>query len=364
MSKEREMVTRIEEFLQASTEVRLRMAREPVYEGAVRAYLGAEAFEEYRRASYRLDTDHLAAGVPKNLVFVPGVMGSLLQSQTKGGIWWVDVRTRKHLDDLRLAPDGRSDADSDNDIGPVTTDPTYEPFLSAVLSRQDFGHVLFPYDWRKSLSLSASSLRDLVTRLNGENGGRPVHLVAHSMGGLMVRAALLEHGDELWPLLGRIVFLGTPHFGSPAIAGYLKNHLWGRELLAVLGLYLSRETFRSLWGVIGLLPAPRGIYPGTRASDPSLWPSSDPKDKYLHPCANFDLYSAEAWQLDLDGKATSQLQAVLDSAADTHQRMFAAHQALEWDQLDRMLVIAGVGYRTLFRLAYRSEFFGIWGSSP
>jgi pimeloyl-ACP methyl ester carboxylesterase len=350
----------IDEFLRASTEQRLQMARDPAYEGEIRAYLGTEAFNEYRIAAGRLDTAHLAVGAPKNLIFVPGVMGSLLQSRTKGGIWWVDVRTRKHLDDLRLASDGRSDVDPANDIAPTTTDPTYEPFLSAVLARNDFGHELFPYDWRKPLSLSASSLRDLVVRLHRENGGQPVHLVTHSMGGLIVRAALLEHGDQLWPLLGRIVFLGTPHYGTPAIAGYLKNHLWGFELLAVLGLYLSRETFRSLWGVLGMLPAPRRTYPGTRPGDPDPWQPSHSGGQYVHPCANFDLYHADAWDLDLDTQAAAQLQTILDAAAEMHTRLHVGHQALGWGQLDRMLVIAGVGYRTLFRLAYRSGFFGLW----
>jgi hypothetical protein len=51
-------------------------------------------------------------------------MGSLLASTTKGGIWWVDVRTRGHIDDLRLAPDGESDHDPDNAVEPVATDPS------------------------------------------------------------------------------------------------------------------------------------------------------------------------------------------------------------------------------------------------
>jgi hypothetical protein len=176
----------------------------------------------------------------------------------------------------------------------------------------------------------------------------------------MVRAALLKHGDDLWPALGKIVFIGTPHYGSPAIAGYLKNHLWGLELLAVLGLYLSRTTFRSLWGVLGMLPAPRGIYPGTRSDDPRPWQPAETGDRYIHPCANFDLYRADAWDLGLNTAAAAQLQAVLDAAADVHASMLKAHRELGWSQLDRMLIIAGVGYRTLFRLAYRREFFGLW----
>lgn len=67
------------------------------------------------------------------------------------------------------------------------------------------------------------------------------------MGGLVVRATLLQHGAELWPRVGRMEFIATPHYGAAAIADYLKNHFWGTELMALLGLYLSRETLRSLW---------------------------------------------------------------------------------------------------------------------
>lgn len=355
------MASWIETFLTAAPEERLRLARDPANEQELRRHLGDAAYGDYRQLADKLDEQHLSLRAPKNLIFIPGVMGSLLKSDSLGGIWWIDARTRDHLKDLRLSAAGTEDANPDHQVLPCSTDPSYEPFLAAVLGRDDFGHVTFPYDWRKSLTRSAAALRDLVFKLhdqNGQNGGQPVHLVAHSMGGLMARAALMEHGDELWPKLGRVVFIGTPHYGSTAIAGYLKNHFWGWELMALLGLYLDRETFRSLWGVLSLLPAPKGIYPGTRAGDPSPWRSKDQGDPYVHPCANFDLYDAAKWELDLSDEQRKQLQAVLDGAADFHRRLYDFHRNLAPAQRERMLVIAGVGYKTLFRLAYDRGLFG------
>lgn len=88
-----------------------------------------------------------------------------------------------------------------------------------MLERDDLGHEVFPYDWRKPLSASAASLRDLIIRTFETDGNEPVHPVGHSMGGLMIRTTIMLHGDELWTKPGRIVFIGTPHYGSPAIAG-------------------------------------------------------------------------------------------------------------------------------------------------
>lgn len=109
-----------------------------------------------------------------------------------------------------------------------------------------------------------------------------------------------------------------------------------------------------------MLPAPRGIYPGTRTADPHPWSSPDPDDPYVHPCANFDMYRVDNWVLDLAPGERQRLQNVLDGAAVFHKRMYEAHQALDQELRDRMAVVAGVGFKTLFRLSYARRFFGLW----
>lgn len=352
----------VENFLNAAPAEKFRLALDDALEPNLRGYLGPEAYDELRRlASGRAAAmkGHLRFNDPPNIVFIPGVMGSLLSSR-RGGVWWVDARARNYINELRLSPDGTSDIKAEYGVKPFQVDISYMPFFAAVDAHDDFNFESFPYDWRKPLSASAAALRDLVNRLYRENGDEPVHVVAHSMGGLMLRAALAEHGDEMWPRLDRIVFVGTPHYGSPSIAGYLKNHLWGFELMSLLGLYLDRATFRTLWGVIGMLPAPRGIYPGTRAGDPRPWAGGGDDDPYVHPCANFDMYDAGQWRLGLDAQETDALQRVLDGAREFHRRLHESHDALKQEQRDRMAVIAGVGYETLFRLSYEKRFWGMW----
>jgi hypothetical protein len=120
-------------FLGAGTEERLRLAKDSAHAATLTELLGQPAYDEYRELATRLDTAHLAFGAPKNLLFVPGVVGSFLQSPTHGGIWWIDVRTRDRIDHLNLSADGTQDADPANDIIPTTTDYSCDPFLTAVL---------------------------------------------------------------------------------------------------------------------------------------------------------------------------------------------------------------------------------------
>jgi pimeloyl-ACP methyl ester carboxylesterase len=345
----------LERFLTSNASAQLKILQDPKSVGAVRSWLGEKALIEYRNLISQAAVRHLARK-PPNLLFIPGVMGSVLVSRGLGGVWWIDARTRHHLNDLRLSPDGLQDANPDHQIEPVVPDIGYSPFFSAAQNHPALGHVGFHYDWRKPLTASTQRLHEAVAEARANNGGHEVHLVAHSMGGLLVRAALMLYPD-LWEQVGRIVFLGTPNYGSPAIAGYLKNHLWGFNMMSILGRYLDRTTFRSLWGILGLLPAPVGVYPGTRDSDVPLpkWTGT-----YRHPCANFDMYDATAWRLDLTPTQEQQLQTILNSSAVFHRELYEWHVRLDQEQRNRMAVIIGVGYKTLFRVAYRRGYGFLW----
>lgn len=339
-------MNRLGAFRVADWEEQTRMLSDQDIVREVEAWLGPDAFAELRQLSR--GTSHMSGG-KKNLIVVPGVMGSMLQSAGKGGIWWVDVlRARDKLNGLALAPGGLKDLETGADIEACAIDITYVPMRAAIaLSDQFGGSIQFPYDWRKPLAASAARLSELIQKVHSDYG-ESVHLVGHSMGGLMIRTALMLHGHELWPKLGKIVFIATPHYGSTSIAGYLKNHLWGWEQLAVLGVFLSRDTFRSLWGVLSLLPAPVGIYPGTRSGE-------------AHPCANFNLYDAGAYKLGLDAGATVLLQRALDEAHKFHTDLFEWHDnRLSPSQRGRMLQVSGVGRKTLFRLAVKPNWLGLW----
>lgn len=330
----------LDRFRLADWDQRRRMLADSGVAAALARWLSPERLSELQGLAH--GGASLAAG-PRNLIVLPGITGSLLQSTGLGGIWWIDVlRARDKIDRLALAADGRHDLDPEAGIEACAIDLSYEALRAAIANSGSFGgSVQYAYDWRKSPLEAADGLRELVDKVYADYG-KPVHLVGHSMGGLVIRCALMRHGATLWPKLGRIVFVGTPHYGAPVIASYLKNHLWGWDMMTVLGRLLSRETLRSMWGVLALLPSPAGTYPGTRNGAP-------------HPCADFNLYDAAAYELALDAPATVRFQRGLDAARELHGALYDWHcHGLLYEQRQRMLQICGVGQKTLYRLETRA----------
>jgi pimeloyl-ACP methyl ester carboxylesterase len=82
----------------------------------------------------------------------------------------------------------------------------------------------FPYDWRLDISLLAKQLHEKIEQMSPSTQTRPVAIVAHSMGGLIVAEMLsqIQRGDLANPKsgFGPIITLGTPFAGS--VDAYLK----------------------------------------------------------------------------------------------------------------------------------------------
>ncbi len=74
-------------------------------------------------------------------------------------------------------------------------------------------------DTTNDIRESGRRLRELLARIEAENPGVPIDIVAHSQGGLVARSALTDEGEPTDPRLPRVnslVTLGTPHLGAPA----------------------------------------------------------------------------------------------------------------------------------------------------
>lgn len=88
-------------------------------------------------------------------------------------------------------------------------------FLCWHLRRSGMRVINFGYNsWRLTIEDAADRLAIEIKRLLDEDPDNPtpIHFVAHSLGGIVVRQALAKLE---WKVRGRIVFLGSPHYGTP-----------------------------------------------------------------------------------------------------------------------------------------------------
>ena len=72
----------------------------------------------------------------------------------------------------------------------------------------------FPYNWRQSNTLTAFQLHQKIDEVKSICACGQVDLVAHSMGGLVARQ--YAQSDYYENDIDQLIFLGTPHFGSPS----------------------------------------------------------------------------------------------------------------------------------------------------
>lgn len=194
------------------------------------------------------------------VVVLPGTMGSEL---TAGGKpVWLDYWSLLRGNLRKL------ERDTSDEIAPVgLVDDFYGPLVD-YLARSHQVEV-FPYDWRQSVRNAAVKLAEflepLVTR--AERSKKPLRLVAHSMGGLVVRTMIADDrnkaGQALWKRIkqlpdSRFLMLGTPNFGSYEAVRWLTGFNPTQAKLSLLDITHSTDEIINLVarfpGLLELLP--------------------------------------------------------------------------------------------------------------
>jgi len=150
------------------------------------------------------------AGDPKRpvVVVLPGVMGSHLQTNGSDRVWF---------DPLDIASGGLAKI-AWGQPG-VEAEELFAMFYGKVCEHLASSHRVerFPYDWRQPLDVLAERLGEFLDRLMKESDA-PIRLLAHSMGGLVVRACIHKRRSVMDALMARegarLVMLGTPNQGA------------------------------------------------------------------------------------------------------------------------------------------------------
>jgi len=243
----------------------------------------AEAFHRLEKPPYEVREDDYRkrAVEPQPVVFVlPGIMGSNLK--VDGDRVWLDYfdLARGGLEHLRIdaaqiAPDGL--------VGSA-----YRDLIRYLAQSNEV--IPFAYDWRRSIEVAADDLYQAIMRKldQVETARQPVRIIAHSMGGLVVRVMLAKDRDrdsdkKVWPRLckhpgARVIMLGTPNGGSHSLA----TMLIGRDLLVrQLALLDIKHNYAALLGVISRFDGVLQLLPrggSLNLYDPAVWKALQQQD--------------------------------------------------------------------------------------
>ena len=166
------------------------------------------------------------------VIIVPGVMGTEINKTTDNGIekLWLDlVHNLADLGDEFMDPlqfnDDLTPSDTSLTIGGVIGKETFIkiPFDytdGLVKEFQNQGYVegtdlfLFPYDWRYGVSEdNVNQLKQKIKDILNQTGAEKVDIVAHSMGGLLVKKYIIENPED--NNINKAVFVGVPNTGAP-----------------------------------------------------------------------------------------------------------------------------------------------------
>jgi pimeloyl-ACP methyl ester carboxylesterase len=230
-------------------------------------YFGADLHAELARLA-RLTIERPAGPDARRVYVLPGIMGSQLGIARGGGkpndILWLDPIDFQlgRLSDLKFGPHSRVIA-----LGAMNY--TYLK-LTLSLRAAGFDAVLLDYDWRRDVATLGKQLAGRIAA----DGRDDVALVAHSMGGLVARGALIH---AVGRRVSSVVMLGTPNSGSFGAVQALRGTYSVVRKLAQLDLrhdaeYLAREVFSSFPGLHELLPS-GPVLDAPDLFDSAVWPT-------------------------------------------------------------------------------------------
>ena len=305
------------------------------------------AWAEFERIDSARRTRAGAAEALPVVVVLPGIMGSHL---------WVNRKDRVWFDFGDLVAGGLAKiAYPQPNVEPERLFGMFYGDLCAHLARSHRVEP-FPYDWRRPLDELADTLAQRLQSLLEATAApaRPVRILAHSMGGLVVRALVHKH-PALWDTLmqrdgSRFVMLGTPNQGSFLMVETLLGKSDTIRTLARIDLKHPMQGVLDIVagfpGALQLLPRPGfresvvDSPPHATYYDPQVWAALKPEMR--------DFWFG-------DGVAALPSQHDLDRGAWLWQRDHAARPgdvpALPEKYKDRVWYVHGCGSNTPCGLA-------------
>lgn len=202
------------------------------------------------------------------VVIIHGIMGGKLASVDVSGdsdlIWMHVLRLiAGRIEEFRLDEKG----EPANPSLRIVTRGLLDEYMPLVLEVGQMWDVLpVAFDWRLDIDKSAAVLNAEIVRWSK---GQPVHIVAHSMGGLVSRR-FIQLFPQTWAAMkdpdglrrgGRLVMLGTPNHGSFAIPFVLTGE---EKTVRKLERFDPRHNMRELLEIINTFPGSYQMLPSPK----------------------------------------------------------------------------------------------------
>ena len=200
---------------------------------------------------------------PFHPVFHPQGLGQAIFGGVLFDPWLLSdpfILPEKHIDPVIIIPGLLGSAEKN---GIWLIDPIFHVYDNLIETLEANGYVLgvdlftFPYDWRNSNVDTAILLGSKIASILSTCSCSKVDLVAHSMGGLVARQYIqsLSYDHDV----DQLIFLGTPHLGSPKAyltweAGESVNELSERFIKTLLSREAKKAGYPSLFDYIHQRP--------------------------------------------------------------------------------------------------------------
>lgn len=254
----------------------------------LRTSLLSELSFEYEHSKFKeksmSDADRGVAGLPGGrlkqpkitgkkpiVILIPGIMGSVLSRNNS--VVWLDYPdlAMNGIQELAFSKNGTSDKPKTEIEATHLIESAYAKLANHLIA-ENYEVLCFPYDWRKSLKSQGDKLCEEIKKLLNKEitmadeskkpFDLPIKILAHSMGGILVRDLMINHEDVYNQLHKRpgfkFVMLGTPWRGSYMIMQFLTGQGKRFQALNKLTFLESKEkllsTVSKFPGVIDLLP--------------------------------------------------------------------------------------------------------------
>lgn len=217
------------------------------------------AISPFVTAEVKMDLSKITGTKPIAII-LPGIMGSNLYRDDNKV--WVDFWSFVKGDLIKL------DINAPNISSPSLMGSSYLKLAKYLSNKYDV--LPFAYDWRKSLTDESKKLDDTIKILLTKK--QPIHVIAHSMGGVFFREFIL--GGSQWQALNsspgfRLLLLGAPLGGSFLIPETLSGRGGNISKLSMIDLKHGKkellQVFSQCPGLYHLLPLSSTPYDFSKA---------------------------------------------------------------------------------------------------